>query len=178
VHAAVVCKQYVAGAHIITIHGCTLTHIAAAAATGLYRDAEKQFKSAIKDQDMIMTNLELIKVRASAHAYSSASHTVVLIECVSVHYSGAVAPEPPRSSTACSCLHVYVITHAITAVAAVSSLQTDCNHRFTHCTNCTTYRCTRSSTCLTQHWTHYQRLVSHTLVTHGCCWLLHDCMMH
>jgi hypothetical protein len=40
------------------VHG----HIAAAAAIGLYRDAEKQFKSAIKDQDMIMTNLELIKV--------------------------------------------------------------------------------------------------------------------
>ena len=29
---------------------------------GLFRDAEKQFKSAIKDQDMILTNLELVKV--------------------------------------------------------------------------------------------------------------------
>jgi hypothetical protein len=39
-----------------------------AVVAGLYRDAEKQFKSALKDQDMIMTNLELIKVSTSTHS--------------------------------------------------------------------------------------------------------------
>jgi hypothetical protein len=43
---------------------------------GLYRDAERQFKSSLKDQDMLLTQLELVKVRTRLHRISSKASLV------------------------------------------------------------------------------------------------------
>jgi tetratricopeptide repeat protein 8 len=39
---------------------------------GLYRDAEKQFKSALKSQEMVSVHLELTKATHAPHTYGLA----------------------------------------------------------------------------------------------------------